>query len=100
MRAASVSELSCLTLLRVGTERNSSIVSGLTEGEGGGLGQIASQELNIIPEEDSQIDANSSHRSKAPSEHEMKSQQRSTQNSAGITPKQAVNTHGISVAGL
>ena len=60
--------------------RQESVVSGFTDGEAG-LGSIASQELNIIPEEDSQVDVNSSHRSKAPSEHP------SVHNSTGITPK-------------
>ena len=43
-------------------DRQNSVVSGISEHEEA-LGAISSAELNIIPEEDSQIDANSSHRS-------------------------------------
>lgn len=52
-------------------ERQSSVLSGISGGtEDEGLGIRDSQELNIIPEEDSQIDANSSHRSKTVSDHD------------------------------
>ena len=69
-------------------ERQSSVVSGVsqaTDEDGLGSQSHSHQELNIIPEEDSQIDANSSHRSKQQSEHDQKSQHaRSRQESVDV----------------